>query len=56
MIQVIGIPLGSDPAPFFANLSLATKKLTGLRYNLNFEQLIFKKSVIPFGLSMTSYH
>ena len=26
MIQVIGMPLGSDPAPFFANLSLAHKE------------------------------
>ena len=26
MIQVIGIPMGSDPAPFFANLCLAHKE------------------------------
>ena len=26
MIQVIGIPMGSDPAPFFANLFLAHKE------------------------------
>ena len=26
MIQVIGIPMGSDPAPFFANLFLAYKE------------------------------
>ena len=26
MIQVIGISMGSDPAPFFVNLSLAHKK------------------------------
>ena len=27
MIQVIGIPMGSDPAPFFANLFLAHKEV-----------------------------
>ena len=26
MIQVIGLPIGSDPAPFFANLFLAHKE------------------------------
>ena len=26
MIQVIGIPVGSDPAPFFTNLFLAHKE------------------------------
>ena len=26
MIQIIGIPMGSDPAPFFANLFLAHKE------------------------------
>ena len=26
MIQVIGMPMGSDPAPFFANLFLAHKE------------------------------
>ena len=26
MIQVIGIPMGFDPAPFFANLFLAHKE------------------------------
>ena len=26
MIQVIGIPMGSDPAPFFAKLFLAHKE------------------------------
>ena len=26
MIQVIGIPMGSDPAPFLANLFLAHKE------------------------------
>ena len=26
LIQVIGIPMGSDPAPFFANLFLAHKE------------------------------
>ena len=26
MIQVIGIPMGSDPAPFFANLFLTYKE------------------------------
>ena len=26
MIQVIGIPMGSDPSPFFANLFLAHKE------------------------------
>ena len=27
MIQVIHIPMGSDPAPFFANLFLAHKEI-----------------------------
>ena len=44
MIQVIGIPIGSDPAPGFANL-------TGSRHNVNLEQ-----SIIPFDLLMTCYH
>ena len=26
MIQIIGMPMGSDPAPFFANLFLDPKK------------------------------
>ena len=34
MIQVIGIPLGSDPAPFFANLSLAHKKADWVKVQL----------------------
>ena len=46
MIQVIGRPLGSDPAPFFANSFQPTKKLTGLRHNVNLEQSMFEKAVI----------
>ena len=30
MIQVIAIPIESDPAPFFANLFLAYKEAFGL--------------------------
>ena len=56
MIQVIGIPMRSDPALFFANLFLATKKLAGLRHNVRLEQSMFEKSTIPFGLLMTCNH
>ena len=48
IIQVIGIPMGSNPVPFFANLLLATSKLSGLRRNVNREQSMLKKSIIPF--------
>ena len=50
--------MGSDPLPFFGNLFLAHKKdhLLRLRRLVNLEQLMYKKSVIPLGLSMTCYH
>ena len=43
MIQIIEIPMGSDPALFFANLFYSTKKLTRLRHNVNLEQSMLKK-------------
>ena len=42
--------MGSDPAPFFANLFLAHKKLTMKRCNISLEQSMFEKSIIPFSL------
>ena len=56
MIQVIRIPMGSDPAPFFANLFLAHKEADWVRHNVSLEQLMSEKSIIPFGLLMTCYH
>ena len=31
-------------------------RLTGLRHNVSFEESMFEKSMIPFGLLMTWYH
>ena len=56
MIQVIGIPMGSDRVPFFANLFLAHKEADWAKAQLSLEQLMFEKLTIPFGLLMTCYH
>ena len=42
MIQVVGIPMGSDPAADFANLFLAKKEANWLRHNVSLKQSIFK--------------
>ena len=51
MIQVIGIPIGSEPAPFFANLFLAQKE--ALRHSKSLEKSMFEKSIIPFSLLLS---
>ena len=51
-VQLIGIPMGSDPAPPFIDFFLPIRKLTGLRYNVNLEQIMFEKSIVPFSVSM----
>ena len=37
MIQVIGIPMGSDPAPFSANVFLAHKEAEWVKAQLKLE-------------------
>ena len=57
MVQVIGMPMESDSAPFFANLFLAQKEADWVKAQPKLGTIsVFKKSIIPFGLSMTSYH
>ena len=43
MIQIIGIPVGSDPAPFFANLFLAHKEADWVKAQLKFGTIIVRK-------------
>ena len=38
MIQVIGIPIGSEPAPFFANLVIPFSLLLSLEDGSSFEK------------------
>ena len=56
MIQIIGIPMGSDPAPFFANLFLAHKEADRDKTYVSLEQSLFEISIIPFGLLITCCH
>ena len=43
MIQVIGIPMGSDPAPFFANLFLAHKEADWVKAQSNLGRINARK-------------
>ena len=52
MIQIIGIPVGSDPVPFFENLFLAHKEADWVKEQ---RKLMFE-TIIHFGLSMTCCH
>ena len=52
-IQVIGIPMGPDPAPFFANLFLAHNKADWVKAQRKLETINVR---IPFGLLITCYH
>ena len=52
-IQVIGIPMGPDPAPFFANLFLAHEKADWVKAQHKLETSNVR---IPFGLLITCYH
>ena len=54
MIQLIGIPMGSHPAPFFVILFLAHNE-AGLRHIVSLEQSKFEKSIIPFNNSLIFY-
>ena len=56
MIQVIETPMGSDQAPFFANLFLAQKEADWVKEQHKLGTIVFEKSIILFGLSMTCYH
>ena len=56
MIQVIGIPIESDPLRLLGNLFLAHKKDDLLRHNVSLEQSVFKRSIISLGLLMAWYH
>ena len=55
-IQVIGIPMGSDAAPFFANLFLAQKETDWVNEQRKPGTIAFEKSIIHSSLSMTCYH
>ena len=55
MIQVIGIPIWSDPAQFFANLFLAQKEADWAKAQHKLGSIL-EKSIIPFDLLMTCYH
>ena len=56
MIQVIGIPMESDSAPFFANLFLAHKETDWVKAQCKLGTINVRKSIVPFGLLMTCYH
>ena len=43
MIQVIGIPMGSNPAPFFANLFLAHKEAVWVKAQLKLGTINLRK-------------
>ena len=43
MIQVIGIPMGSDPAPIFANLFLANKEADWVKAQRKLEAMNSRK-------------
>ena len=43
MIQVIGIPMGSDPAPFFVNLFLAHKEVDWIKAQSKLGTVNFRK-------------
>ena len=53
MIQVIGIPTGSDTAPFLANLFQAYKEAEWVKGQQSLEQSLSEKPIFPLGLSMT---
>ena len=52
MIQIIGIPVGSDPVPFSENLFLAHKEADWVKEQ---RKLMFE-TIIHVGLSMTCCH
>ena len=43
MIQVFGIPMGSDPVPFFANLFLSHKEADWVNTQRKFETINVRK-------------
>ena len=43
MLQVIGIPMGSDPAPFFANLFLVHKETDWVKAQRKLGTIIVRK-------------
>ena len=54
IIQVIGIPMRSDPVPYFPNLFLAQKEADWVKAQLG--TINVEKIIIPFSLLMTCYH
>ena len=44
MIQVLGIPMGSDPVPFFANIFLAHKQADWVKTQRKLETINIRKT------------
>ena len=62
MIQVIGMPMGFNPAPFFVDHFLAHKEAECVKTqrklgtNRYVRKSMFEKPTITFGLFVTCYH
>ena len=48
--------MGSDAAPFFANLFLAQKEADWVKKQQKLGTIVFEKSIIHSSLSMNCYH